>query len=242
MNLTTIIVCVEFSDFLSVALRRNRDVIGEAIVVTDPEDESTIAVAGHNDVNVLTTKVFYDREAMFNKWSAVNQAFDYVSPSGWCLILDADLLLPKSFSVDCLRPGNLYQCRRAQVPDWRTKIEPEKHWKRYRKIREIPGGHFHLFHTDDLRARRPPYSDRWRWCGSGDVEFQSRWPESLRPLMPFDAVHLGQPEVNWCGRSERYFDGSLPERGPERLENMRALRRQLKINAGLDDKYQGDRI
>ena len=99
-----------------------------------------------------------------------------------------------------------------------------------------------LFHTDDLRVRRPPYSDRWRWCGSGDVEFQSRWPESLRPLMPFDAVHLGQPEVNWCGRSERYFDGSLPELGHERLENMRALRRQLRINAGLDDRYQGDRI
>lgn len=240
--ITTIIVCVEFADFLSVTLPWNREVLDRVLVVTDPEDEQTLDVASQNDVSVLTTKVFFEREAQFNKWSAVNQGVEYLGVRGWCLILDADLMLPQSRRIGGLKRGFLHQARRVQVPAWRTKIEPEKNWKRYKRMREFAGGYFHLFHTEDPEVRSSPYLDCWRWCATGDAEFESRWPESRKVLLPFDVVHLGTPQVNWCGRSEPFRDGSLPERSAERRDAVAAMRRQVRVNAGLDDRYQGHRL
>ena len=238
--LSTIIVSVEFSDFLSVTLPWNQKSLGRILVVTDPEDEATIAVAEQHGAEILTTKVFEDRNAYFNKWSAVNQGLDYLSANDWCLILDSDILLPQEWPAFRPKLGNLYQARRLQVPDWKKKIEPERHWKRYRKITERPSGYFHLFHAKDPRGAR--YLDCWRWCGTGDWEFQDRRPEASKVLMPFDVVHLGTPEVNWCGRSEVFYDGSMHVKATERRLMVQSLRRQTRINAGLDDKYQGDRI
>jgi hypothetical protein len=241
-DITTIIVCVEYQDFLSVTLPHNRPLLGRMLVVTDPEDERTISVAEENGVDVLTTKVFFEHNALFNKWAAVNQGFSYLSVSGWCLVLDADLLLPQSSVPWKVNAGKLYKARRTQVVDWKKKIEPEKNWKRYKKIRETPGGYFHLFHSSDPAVRKIPYLNCWRWCGTGDHEFESHWPEASKVLMPFDVLHLGTPEVNWCGRSEVFCDGSMHSKATERRLMAQSLRRQTRINAGLDDKYQGDRI
>jgi hypothetical protein len=236
--MSTVIVSVEFSDFLSVTLPWNQKSLGRILVVTDPEDEATIAVAEQHNVEILTTKVFYEREASFNKWSAVNQGFDYLSASEWCLVLDSDILVPKEWSTSHLRKENLYHAHR--VPDWKKKVEPEKNWKRYKRLRERPAGYFHLFHASNPYGSR--YLDCWRWCGTGDWEFQYRRPETTKTLVPFDVVHLGTPEVNWCGRSEAFRDGTLHPKAAERKESARALWRQTRLNAGLDDKYKGDKI
>jgi hypothetical protein len=84
-NLCTVIVSVEFSDFLSVMLPWNQKSLGRILVVTDPEDEATIAVAEQHGVEILTTKVFEQRNAYFNKWSAVNQGLNYL-----CLLYTSD--------------------------------------------------------------------------------------------------------------------------------------------------------
>lgn len=246
IDITAVMVCVDYSDFLAITLPYNKRQFEKILVITHPEDEKTLAVCKENGVNILTTTAFYARGAEFAKWRAMEIGIDYVGRSGWMCLMDCDVLIPEDANWGSPQIGKMYCPMRREI-DWKRKqwmLECSM-WKNYRfeDRRTPPQGHLMLFHASDPVLRQQPWFDsQWRWCGTGDEKFVERWRsyDVLRPR--FEILHLGKRWDNWCGRVEPYLDGSeVPEEiRTQRAATVKQYHRQARLDRGLDDAYKGD--
>ena len=240
-----VIVCVDFADFLSATLPWNKHHFHRLLVVTHPEDFETLDICQMNEVEVLQTEMFHWKRAHFNKWAAVEFGLDYLGKSGWITLLDADILIPQAAEIPGRQVGRAYCPRKRAVPrDKRKWIHEESKWSRYRfeQLSEPPRGHMLTFHGDDQVLRKQPwFANHWRWCGTGDDTFVDRWRTQDIVRTTFDVLHLGQRQVNWCGRTEQYMDGTYVPDGlrDTRQQNVGMLLRQSTLLRGLDDSYKG---
>jgi glycosyltransferase involved in cell wall biosynthesis len=101
--ITAVIVCVEYDDLLAITLPHNRPFFDQVIVVTTPEDVRTQAICVANNAKCLTTRVFYERGAAFNKGAALERGFDLAGREGWFAVMDADILIPKGSVIQNVR-------------------------------------------------------------------------------------------------------------------------------------------
>src|SRR5687767_3450300 len=90
-DVRVIVTCVDYHDILALTLPYNRDQFESILVVTHPEDSKTIAVASEHGADLFLTEIFYERNAVFNKFAAIEQGLDYMGKYGWLCILDADI-------------------------------------------------------------------------------------------------------------------------------------------------------
>ena len=243
---TGITVCVEFGDILEFTLPYNRHQFERFLVVTHPEDETTIETAKLHGAEVLLTEVFYSRGAKFNKWAALQQGLDFLNHDGWLCILDSDIAIPQQVykqiepKEDCL-----YTPRRLSCIDICRGVPQEKNCKRYKPVnlKEDFHGYFQLFHTQDPVLNDYPWFRRdWDWAGTADVIFSSRWKDQNKLRAPWTVMHFGIPQNNWCGRTQPYNDGRCAPHVFQRLQNTEMLLRQQRLNHGLDDRYEGERL
>jgi hypothetical protein len=59
------------------------------------------------------------------------------------------------------------------------------------------------------------YGIFWKHAGGCDTEFQMKWePENKLRVPTFSVIHLGNPAVNWHGRSSDYLDGTKNKDAP----------------------------
>lgn len=243
---TGITVCVEFADILELTLPHNREQFERFLVVTHPEDEATIEVAQQNNAEVLLTEIFYARGAKFNKWAALQQGLDFLNHTGWLVIMDSDIAIPKEVSRQLIPDETcLYTPRRLDCRIIAQGIPEQKHWKRYKHVnsREEFAGYFQMFHTEcDVLQERPWFRNDWDWAGTGDTLFQRRWPDKRQVRPAFEVMHLGTPYLNWAGRVQPFADGRVPAKARERNAHHQMLIRQRRLNQGLDDRYKGERL
>lgn len=243
---TAISICVDFADILEFTLPYNRQQFERFLVVTHPEDEATIETAKLHGAEVLLTEVFYSRGAKFNKWAALQQGLDFLSHNGWLCILDSDIAIPKQVYKQLVpKEDCLYTPRRLDCRLLRKGIPLEKNWRRYKHVntREEFAGYFQMFHTSyEGLSQRPWFKSDWDWAGTADTLFQRRWPQRQQIRPPWDVMHLGTPYMNWTGRVQAYVDGRVPAKATERARNQEVLRRQQRLNQGLDDRYKGVRL
>lgn len=211
----SLVVCVEFDDFLAITLPRNKKHFSRTLVVTSCSDLETQRLALDSECECFTTDVFYDHGAAFNKGAAVEKGLDVLGRTGWLCLWDADIVMPETieFNKD---ESCLYTALRRTIDD-PTKFSDDLDWNSApitSMSNEYPG-YFQLFHSESA-GKKPWYETNWKHAGGYDSDFQHRFNVLRRP--PFYVLHLG-PSVdrvtefhsrigeNWCGRVTNRLDG-----------------------------------
>lgn len=258
-KLRAVIVCVDYSDFLSLTLPYNRDHFDEVLVVTSPHDKETLRVAQENHCSRYVTDAFYRNGASFNKWLALEEALDHFRREGWICLKDADVLWPKDLHGWEPEKGYLYSPLRHMCeymgkqwlhepnqgydvgPSCQLPFPPEKHWWEFYIHRNVNewAGYTQIFHTDDPHLGSSPWHQTdWKHAGGADSFFQQKWPPLFKKRTPWNVLHLGQAGTNWCGRVTDMLDGTKVEKGEERATKLR----QFMINRRLTKSFDGEKL
>lgn len=122
MKVEVIIVCKEYSDFLSETLHQNADQVDDIVVVTSHEDQKTQAVCAKYSVECVKTAAFTEGGSTLNKGQCINIGMDHCKRDGWLLHMDADMVLPRDFKrllgKSHLDAKNIYGADRINVYGW----------------------------------------------------------------------------------------------------------------------------
>jgi len=224
MKAKAVTVCVDYWDFLAITLPINRSMFESVTLVTASHDKETQRLAEEYGAGLVVTDLFYDREAVFNKWKALEYALDVVGRDGWICLLDADIVLPTEFQYLSPEVGRLYTPRRRMMDRVELPIPTYDDWLKYplaRNDREF-SGYCQLFHATDRVLGAPPWHEtNWRHAGGADSFFQAKWDVKNKIRPPFECLHLGEAGRNWCGRSTQFLDGTTPAEGQERQKQLR---------------------
>lgn len=212
-----VIVCVDYWDILSITLPYNRHNFEKVILVTSGKDSIPEWVYSLN-VIIHITDDFYANGAFFNKWLPLEQGLEFAKIE-WICILDADILIPKSFDMvqwykdiydyDECGKNYLFTPYRRMYPE--LNLLPEELWGNYPLHHNISefSGYYQLFHASYL-GPQPWHETNWKHAGGADTFFQQKWPASHKIRPPFEVLHLGLEGRNWCGRSTPYTNGAYP--------------------------------
>lgn len=196
-------VCVDYSDYLALGIKRWREGLRSLTIVSAPHDELTHQLARAEGAQVYITDAFYRDGAAFNKGRALEEARERLPRGGWVLLFDADII-PESgwvYKVSEARPeiGNLYSAKRYDCRNLGDRESPN--------LPELPDdcgvGYFQLFHSEDPVAQARPLIDvHWVHAGNYDDRLKERWATANRRWLPIRLVHVGERE-NWFGRGRR---------------------------------------
>lgn len=195
VTLVTIIVAVDYDGELQVTLPHIRRQSDHVYVVTKPDAASTHAIAAAAGCHVLSTDVWNERGAAFNKSGALRLAQLYVlqeHPEAWTLILDADIVVPPNLrNVVSSLPATddtLYVSRRSDYHD----DEAVAAGNPSAEYPAIAAGFFHLYRGNRL------YCD-WSYSAERcDLGFAASFPQIA--MLPLTCAHLGRDGQNWQGR------------------------------------------
>lgn len=218
-----VVVCVGYDDLLEITLQRNMQHLASCLVVTTKDDERTKAVVESvPGCQVYETDAFTRHGARFNKGLALEETWDVIGRSGWIMVWDADILLPRHdrYKIPDLTLGHLYSARRLILEeprrwhegfDWRNAV--------LHNDRLFPG-YLHVFHANDpALVQRPWYDVTFTHAGGGDGYFQSRWRLEDKVRFDWSVLHLGPIDTNWHGRATDRVDG-LPVDGQRESREM----------------------
>lgn len=241
-------VSVHYHDYLSVTLPHNKEKFSDILVVTHPDDEKTLDVCRENDVQVFTTEVFYERNAKFNKYAAIEQSLDYFGRQGWMTIIDADTCMSGWAHEVSLDENLLYIPRRRMAPADTVSIPEERLWRRFKldsgneRRTQMWSGYCQIFHASCRRLNGIPWFETtWSTAAGPDTRFSDLWPESERRRTAFEVLHIGHQRENWAGRVTPFQDGTLH---PNSVINRASLETILKQRRGKtgDDRYALEKL
>jgi hypothetical protein len=227
LPIKSLVVCVEYDDFLTITLPRNKGHFTRTLVITAPTDTRTQDLVESVGSECHITDAFYRGGAALNKGAAIEEGFDVLGRDGWICVWDADIVMPRSLRIPGIRTGSLYVPRRRILEDPREYTD-ELDWSTLPSptLPEEFDGYFQLFHASALSVR-PWYGITWRHVGGGDNEFSDKFAaeHKCRPL--FDVLHLGPEGIagrdtrigqNWQGRvTPRLDTGERPSLAAERM-------------------------
>lgn len=195
VEIAAIVVAVDYDGELEVTLPHLRRVADHVYVVTKDDADETRRIVEASGCNVLTTDVWHERGAAFNKSGALRLAQLYVQqthPDAWQLILDADIVVPPNVrNVVASLPRDddrLYVARRVDFHD-NAAIDSGRPSHEYPPI---AAGFFHLHRTRRLYA---DWSESAQQC---DLDFAGTFAEVV--IAPLVVFHLGRDGQNWRGR------------------------------------------
>lgn len=204
MKINGLVVCVNYSDWLTHSISRWYNYLDSLTVVTDLKDLHTAElISRYPGIKVHPTNTFYANGAMFNKGAAMEEARLRMPWKDWILFFDADVVPEPDWYTKLtqftLKEDTLYGCYRHQCDDISDIDSP-----RWRVIPDAPcdGGYFHLFHSSRYRKENPLLETCWPHAGVYDSHFKERFPMNQRVVLPLRVTHLGEPE-NWCGRGNK---------------------------------------
>jgi glycosyltransferase involved in cell wall biosynthesis len=103
MKIEAVVVCVNYSDFLTHTLPYNKSYFERMVVVTDTKDVETHKLCERWNVMCIKTDEIY-RDGLVrhgvpipNKAIAINEGLKHLAKDGWVLQMDADIWLPPFF-------------------------------------------------------------------------------------------------------------------------------------------------
>lgn len=227
----SLVVCVDYDDFLRITLPRNARHFTRTMVVTSTGDYQTQRIAEDLGYEYYATDVFYARGAQFNKGAAMEEGLNRLGRDGWICTWDCDIVMPEDIGILGMSKECLYGPYRRILKnprkfsddlDWSTLVSPTHptEW----------AGYFHLFHSSATSLRNPPwYSVDWTHAGGCDSDFQSKFPIDKLRRTPFEVLHLGLEGIpergtrvgrNWCGRVIPRIDTGQVHSDAGRRESM----------------------
>lgn len=251
-DLRAVIVCVDFSDILSITLPSNSKHFSEILVVTTPEDTSTQAiVSAIGNAKCFLTRSFFDRGAEFNKWVALEESLDVFGRHGWITLLDSDILWPRVLPESFIpQPGFLYSPLRRMFTDLvlvaKGTIPEEAEWSKlpvHKNVGEWAGYSQTFWAMDHVLGPPPWHEVCYRHAGISDSIFQDKWPKHKKVRPDFHVLHLGIAGENWFGRCSNYLDGTMP---PDAEAKRQAVRRIWAGRASRrgkgGERYEGEKL
>ena len=227
LYIEALIVCVDYTDCLSLTIENNIKHFDSITVITSTKDEKTKKLCSDYGVNCLETDLFYSNGDVFNKGRAINYGLKKAKRDGWICILDADISLPVDFRkilhLSLNRKDVLYGIRRRIFDtEWdllrgigqidksgwyedrfliRGLPTPEKNgleWGESNPFKIL--GYLQIFHSDNEYM----YSESYHNAAESDIIFSNKF--SHRSFLPSEAAHLGKMKLNWNGKTN-YFLG-----------------------------------
>lgn len=216
MYLETVMVCVNYADFLSLTLPFNKKHFNNIVVVTDKDDYNTQDICNTHNVNCIKTDRLYEEGAKFNKGKAINDGISVLTRKEWVLITDADMIMPKDLRVKLenkkLDQNHIYGTSRLICPnynEWLSYLEDESiclNWKHQKRRINIGVGFFQLVNSNNeiIKGHTNWYSEKFAHCARSDRYFWRSFPESARKkLKDIIPIHLGDDNMgaNWNGRT-----------------------------------------
>jgi glycosyltransferase involved in cell wall biosynthesis len=232
MKIEAVIVCKNYSDFLTHSLPENLQYLDRVVVVTHPHDGETRTLCAKYGVDVIDTLVMHEDGDPFNKARAINLGLAHLRHDGWLLHMDADTILPNGFRQRLaqakLNKDFIYGADRFDVTGYESWVKlkaefaanPQFQWRYlvippplkmssrllHNEYGYCPIGYFQLWHSS--QSRRYPIIN-----GSAehsDVMFAVQWPRERRILLPeFFVYHLESEKskmgANWNGRTTKPF-------------------------------------
>ncbi len=213
-DLRIITVCENYDDYLAKTLPRNVAAIGprflarHIVIVTDAKDRATWKIGEYAGCTIVLSSRLHEDGAKFAKGKAINDAIRAIEPTGWVLLLDADIILPSDFKkridLESLDRNTLYYALRGQFINGKI-----------RDLEANPFGYFQLFHmtAQSLFDRDPIYPEKSRSAGGDDDRFGlDVFSTENRELLPstFQVEHLdhGPMKQNWEGRKSPRIDAA----------------------------------
>jgi hypothetical protein len=125
MKLEALVVCVDYSDFLTWTLPNNKQYFDNMVVVTTSRDIRTQKLCEFWHVKCVISDSCYADGAEFNKGNMINAGLLALAGDGWVVHLDADVWLPTRFREIVtglnLDPDGLYTADRLMCTsfmDW----------------------------------------------------------------------------------------------------------------------------
>lgn len=217
MKISAVITCVNYADTLAHTLMMNRGLFDEVLILTSPEDKTTMKVCDYWRVKYHATDAFQSRWGNFCKGSAINEGLEHISLDDWVVHLDADIALAPN-TREVLERANLdkthiygtdrWECKSYQ--DWQEFIDSPcpnvagngfmidvSHSPFQLGTRVsfdshggyIPIGFFQLWNPK--ASGHSKYEEGHSDAGREDSVFAARWPRSKRSLIPeIAAYHL----------------------------------------------------
>ena len=231
MTIESVVVCVNYGDFLEHTLPENLKQLDRVVVVTHPDDKITQRICNQYGVDFLTTTIMHEDGDALNKGRLINLGLSHLKHTDWLVQLDADILLPHNFrsmlkkaklnkrciyGMDRLNTVNFdhWQAYKgASVPQhqWRYLTIPNKHFPMGARLTHseygwCPIGYFQLWHS----SMRRTYSIINGSAEHSDVMFAVQWPREDRILLPeMFCYHLESGDEtfgkNWNGRKTKPF-------------------------------------
>lgn len=211
-KLEGVVVSVGCADFLSWSLPENVKHFDQLVVVTSADDLQTQQVAKSCGATLCISDVHREGGAVFNKGKMINAGFDALDMDGWVLVTDADILfrsgMRRRLFSRMLNEYNLYYATRFNTPALNREEWLESYLDSSDRFQELafedpqsnqmPWGYFQLFHGSCGHR----YAETFETAGEVDYEFQQRWPQARRVLLPEGCIHIhhGDFAVNWAGR------------------------------------------
>ena len=218
--LEAVIVCVDYSDFLDMALVQNKRFFDHVVIVTDSKDSKTKEVCEKHGVTCVVTDCFYDDGAVFNKGKAINVGFGNLKHYDWVVHMDADIVMNDSWGPWMIKrcdPKCIYGIHRIDVigrdkydsmlVDGVAPVIIEGTWP----VQDYcPLGYFQLFHWSYCRMYFVGYPQGSGDASTSDIDFARKWTKDDR--IRFNNVtvfHLMSEESeqgkNWKGRKSKLF-------------------------------------
>jgi hypothetical protein len=227
LQLTGVVVCVEYDDYLRLSLHRNFRWFKKLYVVTSNLDADTAsyvlslqetAAANGCELILVKTDVFYQNNQRFNKGAAIEHVYELSGRKGWFLNHDADVILPSPDRQLLLDPNMLYGVPRRMLRDAESYTD-ELDWttlERHPNFNLKPG-YFQLFNgsTPCLRSK-PWYPTNCPTAATSDKIFCHKFPGHLQRWLDFEVLHLGPEMSNWSGRCTPRLDGRHIPQAAER--------------------------
>lgn len=221
MRISHVTVCVDYLDYMEVALHHNRPEFDEFVVVTSHADRATQAFCAFHQITCVVTDAFYRGGAAFNKGAALNEGLAALRPGAeWVCIMDADTFVPPGLRshVAALDKEWMYGARRVLLPTW---ADYEGLWTRDIESHQCPEGFafgwFQLFHWDSaaIKACAPgTWYPEGRDCTEVDWRFFRRFGDLVPGYesavgriakLPFRVFNLGPDGINHTGRKSAPF-------------------------------------
>jgi hypothetical protein len=220
-RLDIVLTCVNYSDYLVVALMENIKHINPKFitVVTDSKDELTKRVCDVFGVNCVVTDVFYAGGAAFNKGRAINEGIKSLKNPEWILLTDADIVFPDKFLDDLNKrkydSNKLYAASRYTCNTYNKFLKYRSENIELTEMdtlnRCTPVGYFQLFSINhySITNRNKVYPEKSDDASWSDMLFSDKFPQK-ECLDWIKLVHLGIDSRNWKGRKTvRFIDDEL---------------------------------
>lgn len=206
-------VCVNYSDYLEHVIDQNIEHINKWYVVTTDNDVKTQKLCKkYNKIQIITTNAFYEDGADFNKGKGLNLAIKQFNQDDWCLLIDADTILPSNIKSEIQKLDDIdgiYSYDRVFIKNKNNLTKRIKNTSKDDEEVEIQGvpfnGYIQLYHPTSRFLKTPYYSEQYKDASCSDHEFSKQWPFNEHKKFNGNAIHLGPSYTNWSGRVTDLF-------------------------------------